>query len=66
MQAWTSWVEAAQQSDTTAFGQLVTQFQDMAYWTAVRYIAGPTKAQDAAQEAFNESRLDAAVAQLWH
>ncbi len=48
-------VTAVQQGDSAAFGQLVVQFQDMAYFTAYRFLGQQQQAQDAAQEAFWEA-----------
>ncbi|MDX1689068.1 MAG: sigma-70 family RNA polymerase sigma factor [Candidatus Promineifilaceae bacterium] len=45
-------VAAAQQDDDEAFGRLVEHYQDVAYYTAYRYLGDPQQAQDAAQEAF--------------
>ncbi|MEM7116467.1 MAG: sigma-70 family RNA polymerase sigma factor [Chloroflexota bacterium] len=55
MQAWVRWVEKAQTGESGAFGQLVDHFQQMAYWTAVRYVDDPAQAHDVAQEAFIEA-----------
>jgi RNA polymerase sigma factor (sigma-70 family) len=48
-------VTAVQQGNSAAFGQLVVQFQDMAYFTAYRYLGQQQRAQDATQEAFWEA-----------
>ncbi|HEX6384321.1 MAG TPA: sigma-70 family RNA polymerase sigma factor [Anaerolineae bacterium] len=45
-------VVAAQQGNTDAFGRIVDRFQDMAYFTALRYLGDQQQAQDAAQDAF--------------
>jgi RNA polymerase sigma-70 factor (ECF subfamily) len=45
-------IAAAQQGDTTAFNQLVLQYQDLAYTVAYRIVSDPDAAADAAQEAF--------------
>lgn len=45
-------VADAQQGDDEAFGRLVEHYQDVAYYTAYRYLGHPQQAQDAAQEAF--------------
>jgi len=48
-------VTAVQQGNHSAFGQLVIQFQDMAYFTAYRFLGQQQQAQDATQEAFWEA-----------
>jgi RNA polymerase sigma factor (sigma-70 family) len=45
-------VIAAQAGDAEAYGRLVERFQDMAYYTALRYLGDHPQAQDAAQDAF--------------
>lgn len=55
MEQYEARVTAAQHGDIDAFGQLVVQFQDMAYWVAYRYLGQRQAAQDAAQEAFFEA-----------
>ncbi len=51
----TQLVQAAQQGDRAAFGQIVTRFQDMAFASAYAVLGNPHAAQDAAQEAFLEA-----------
>jgi RNA polymerase sigma factor (sigma-70 family) len=51
----TQFVQAAQQGDRAAFGQIVTHFQDMAFAGAYAVLGDPHAAQDAAQEAFLEA-----------
>jgi len=41
-------VAAAQQGDDEAFDQLVEHYQDVAYYTAHRYLGHPQQAQDGA------------------
>lgn len=48
-------VEAAQAGDRTAFGEIVTRFQDMAFAGAYALLGDVQAAQDAAQEAFWEA-----------
>lgn len=48
-------VEAAQAGDRTAFGEIVTRFQDMAFAGAYALLGDVQSAQDAAQEAFWEA-----------
>jgi len=48
-------VTAVQNGTRSAFGQLVVQFQDMAYFTAYRFLGQQQQAQDATQEAFWEA-----------
>ncbi len=48
-------VTAVQQGNRSAFGQLVVQFQDMAYFTAYGFLGQQQQAQDATQEAFWEA-----------
>ena len=48
-------VEAAQAGDRTAFGEIVTRFQDMAFASAYALLGDVQSAQDAAQEAFWEA-----------
>ncbi|MBK8904620.1 MAG: sigma-70 family RNA polymerase sigma factor [Anaerolineaceae bacterium] len=48
-------VTAVQQGNSAAFGQLVVQFQDMAYFTAYQFLGQQQQAQDATQEAFWEA-----------
>lgn len=48
-------VEAAQGGDRTAFGEIVTRFQDMAFASAYALLGDVQAAQDAAQEAFWEA-----------
>ena len=48
-------VIAAQQGDSEAYGRIVVQFQDMAYYTAFRYLGDQQQAEDAAQDAFIEA-----------
>ncbi|MCE7987802.1 MAG: sigma-70 family RNA polymerase sigma factor [Caldilinea sp. CFX5] len=48
-------VEAAQDGDRTAFGEIVTRFQDMAFAGAFALLGDVQSAQDAAQEAFWEA-----------
>lgn len=45
-------VVAAQAGDAGAYGRIVERFQDMAYYTALRYLGDHQQAQDAAQDAF--------------
>ena len=52
MEALEELVVAAQQGNTEAFGRIVDRFQDVAYFTALRYLGDPQQAQDAAQDAF--------------
>ena len=52
----TTLVEAAQQGDKAAFGQIVIRFQDMAY----ALVGDPGSAQDVAQEAFLDAYLNLA------
>lgn len=48
-------ITAVQQGHSAAFSQLVVQFQDMAYFTAYRFLGQQQQAQDATQEAFWEA-----------
>jgi RNA polymerase sigma factor (sigma-70 family) len=50
-----SWVTRARAGDTTAYGMLVSRFQDMAYGYAYAILGDFDLAQDAAQEAFIEA-----------
>ena len=49
------WVKSAQEGNTEAYGRIVTEFQDMAYYTALGYLGERQLAQDAAQDAFIEA-----------
>jgi len=53
----TSLVQAAQDGDLDAFGQVVRRFQDLAYAVAYTIVGDEHLAQDAAQEAFIEAYL---------
>lgn len=60
-------VEAAQQGDLSAFGQIVTRFQDMAFAIGYDRLGNAQQAEDVAQEAFlecyvNLSKLNQAAA----
>lgn len=55
MESIATWVSAAQQGNGEAYGRIVVHFQDMAYYTAFRYLGDPQQAQDAAQDAFIEA-----------
>lgn len=50
-------VKAAQTGDKGAFGQIVRQFQDMAYAVGYAMLGEPQLAQDAAQDAFLDAYL---------
>jgi RNA polymerase sigma factor (sigma-70 family) len=55
MASLTELIAAAQKGDGEAYGRIVERFQDMAYYTAYRYLGEQQPAQDAAQDAFIEA-----------
>jgi DNA-directed RNA polymerase specialized sigma24 family protein len=55
MASLTELIAAAQHGDGEAYGRIVERFQDMAYYTAYRYLGEQQPAQDAAQDAFIEA-----------
>ena len=48
-------ITAAQKGEGEAYGRIVERFQDMAYYTAFRYLGERQPAQDTAQDAFIEA-----------